>query len=273
MRLGQHYINSTTWPASINPSVIRIVQNLGHWDALETSRGVFNFAALDAYIAKIPINVEIIHVLHSIPTFYSLSNMTELRAALRVFLRAIAARYLAQGRKVYFENYNEGNVAFSGTLAQLQDIQREIWAAIKYGPDPTARVLTPSCVGDSGIDYLESFMPGLQSFDTIGFHPYATTDMQDLNGKLWRIRNVMRRQKLTCQLWMTEFGWGDQETGENFSSMPSATQSCLLKQAFGLMNTYDVSVACHFAYDDYRMGFKGNTAVEQTFESLRLKYA
>ena len=158
--------------AGVSAKTIRSHDAGLRWNQIETSAGVFSWAAMDSWVnTHYAAGRDLVFVLFGTPSFYSArsseigaygagspgiqaepSDMTKWDA----FCTAVATRYISKIK--YYEVWNEPNLGnngtttsgssffFSGTFAKLSEMVRRANQAIK-AVDPTAKILSPAVQG------------------------------------------------------------------------------------------------------------------------------
>ena len=175
------------------------------WPQIETANGVYNWTALDNWVATLSSHgvTDIIWTFGYTPLWAApqgagnggqfgscyppvvAGNIANYDSAtMRAFITALATRY--KGKIKHYETWNEpgGAPFYCGTLAQLVAIQNDVYNTVK-AIDPTATVHTPvmgisgssgdcnNTVGGPGWP-LGSFMTanGTSNFDVVDVHLY-----------------------------------------------------------------------------------------------------
>jgi O-Glycosyl hydrolase family 30 len=139
-----------------------------NWNNIETSAGVFNWTALDSWVASCTVSgKEMLYTVFGTPSFYTTSTDTSTSygtgsiafpdlnsGALGTFITALVTRYKNKGTPIpYIEIWNEpkyssGNGSyFLGTATQLAQIARIVNQAAK-AVDPTVKIMG---VGPTGL--------------------------------------------------------------------------------------------------------------------------
>lgn len=180
--------NKTPWP-SVTFGSYRMWDDGTAWTAVNPSNGVYNWAPIDAWVAKAQQqNVQLLYTFGRTPQWAS-SNPTlscdygpgqcVAPTDMRYwdsFVTALATRY--KGKIKYYEMWNEPNqpVYWKGTTAQLVEMTNRA-AAIIHSIDPNAKVGTPAATWTSTTAWawLDGFLAagGGSNIDVIDFHGYT----------------------------------------------------------------------------------------------------
>ncbi len=174
------------WPTLDAPE-IRLFD--AAWYHLEPTKGVWDFAHLDADVARAQEHHSGLDlVLESSPSWAS-ARPTETnpypwqppgsRAEARdledwkQYVRTVATRY--RGKVLTYELWNEPNQkdSYSGDLPALAAMSQAAYRVLKQ-VDPKITVISPSPAPSKGVEYLGSFITagGGTAFDVLGFHFY-----------------------------------------------------------------------------------------------------
>ncbi len=169
------------WP-NIDFGSIRLWDNATAWANIETSKGVFNWTALDNSVANANKNgmTDILMVLSGTPAWAtSQRNPTALPApdASGVpanmadwdnWVRAVATRY--KGKIKIYQPWNEANLStfFTGTPAQLADLTKRAYDIIK-GIDPSATIVAPSTGTRLGGPFKKFYPAYLRELKALGW--------------------------------------------------------------------------------------------------------
>jgi hypothetical protein len=218
------------WP-NIKFGSIRLWDNATSWANIETSKGVFNWTALDNSVANANKNgmTDILMVLAGTPAWAtSQRNPTALPApdASGIpanmadwdnWVRAVATRY--KGKIKIYQPWNEANLStfYTGTPAQMADLTKRAYDIIK-GIDPSATIVAPSTGTRLGGPFKKFYPAFLDELKALGWpvdvwaaHTYPaslgdTNDRQELANN-W-IDFLRAAGAPNLPLWDTENNYG-----------------------------------------------------------------
>lgn len=194
------------------------------WAAIETSDGLFDFKRLDFLVAeaerrgqKVLLPLGMTPRSHSRrpdePCPYGAGQAAppvQLEPWIR-FVQAVARRYA--GRVEAYEIWNEPDSRefFSGTPAELVELQRAATKEIRR-LDPRAKIVSsgPSSVNARNMDWLDRYATagGLADVDVVGVHFYAPTASPEiLVEQVSTVRTVLQKHAIRRPIWNTETGW------------------------------------------------------------------
>ena len=195
------------------------------WPYVETSRGVFDWSRLDAYVALSEAHgVKMMEAAEAVPKWavadVSTCHVPFAGAPPRCsgmvsniqdwddFVTALVTRY--KGKITAYELWNEPNNFFSGTTADMVTLTQHFHDKVR-ALDPTALIISPSYTVGKALDaYFAA--GGTRDVDVVGFH--ASPDSRgdaELIVRSWTssVRAVMAKYGLaTKPLWNTEASWG-----------------------------------------------------------------
>jgi len=187
-----------------------------NWDKVEMTRGVYNFAQLDAGLKEAEKQGLSVFILivgtpdwakeGSLPAYKALPKR-EFRDAYTNFIKAAAQRY---PHIVRYEFWNEQNGcgSSSGHCGHTSDSAAEYayWLDATYNALKQVNGSIQLSVG--GLDRMdESFVdklhssPGGRSYDVFSIHPYNWHGALDL-GSVKRLHELAQKP-----IWITEYGW------------------------------------------------------------------
>jgi len=227
---GMHENNA----ADSNPWPLVSFGSFRSWDAyqigwadLEPSRGIYNWAPLDAYIQALNSQgvTDILYTFGHTPSWAALNDCLPPanNQDMIDFVTAIVTH--AKGKLRHWETWNEPYFTdfWCGTMSQLVRLQNDVYNAVK-AVDGTATVHTPvvgisntpnDCHNTAAGSYnVYDFLAagGTSNFDVVDVHMYPNTagSAPETSG--------VRLANLTCTLnshgigtvpiWNTEFSWG-----------------------------------------------------------------
>lgn len=185
------------------------------WPELEPSRGQWQFARLDRFVAlAVQHGTSLLLPLGMSPEWarapYQGNNAPPQNLdAWRTFVTTVVSRY--KGRIQAYEIWNEPNLKdfWTGTTDQMLTLTKEA-SQIIHAVDPKAIVVSPSATADFGIPWFEEFLKkgGGQYVDVIGYHFYVAKLPEELVPLIQRVREVISANGLAGKpLWNTESGW------------------------------------------------------------------
>jgi hypothetical protein len=248
---GMHITNAadgTPWPV-VPFGTWRLWDAYVTWKDLEPSKGIWNFAKLDALVSlAAQHNVEIILPLALTPQWASArpnepSAYTPGAAAEPSsiqdwldYVQAVARRY--KGKIAYYEMWNEANstTMWTGTPAELVVLQQAAYSAIKSN-DPNAQLISANLESESGLPYMQNLLDlgYAGSADIVGYHLYVSPGVpEDIAPLAAKILSLLNQHEVNKPLWDTETGW---LPGCNFASedqqAATAVRALLVANASG----------------------------------------
>jgi hypothetical protein len=221
---------------------------LGHpgplvWSTVETSRGVYQWQKIDAFVKKAPIanGIALIDLVLGFTPGWAVANQTHCRAMGTVtvctvppdnqqdwvnFVTALVAHYngTTAPHVAFYEVWNEANNAqcWTGTVAQLASMGAAAYPILKT--DPYSQVLTPSLVWDraTGPEWTAQYLT-LAPADGVTFHAYTSQtgpknprpvpmpeSSLSTNAPLQTMIAAWQEQANGLPVLVTEGGWGVQ---------------------------------------------------------------
>jgi hypothetical protein len=212
----------TPWP-QVTVGAWRLWDIRVTWSDLEPAKGRWNFDVLDKAVALARQHNTEVQLTFGFTPVWASSRPTEISlyrpggpAAPRslddwaAFVRSVANRY--RGRIRIYEIWNEPNVKryWSASPEQMVEMTRQAHDIIKE-IDPSAIIVGPSPVGESGLVWLSSFLRagGGRYVDVIGFHFYVFPAPPEAQVPLINsVKAIMRSSDTGDKpLWDTEAGW------------------------------------------------------------------
>lgn len=227
MSVQSGIFKDTPWPP-MPIAGIRLWDTFTNWSMLETSRGTYDWPALDRWLNQAKAHgADVLYTFGGTPTWAS-SNPTGKcdynpggcypPADMKDwddYVRALATH--SAGRIKYWELWNEANQHeyWSGGVPALVVMAQHANAIIK-SIDPTAKIFTPSGVGGVGdtSTFLDNFLAagGGQYVDGVAFHGYVNSIPalpEDVLKIVEAVQGVMAKRGVTqMPLWDTESSWG-----------------------------------------------------------------
>jgi len=218
------------WP-NIKFGSIRLWDNGTSWTNIETSRGVFNWTALDNSVANANKKgmSDILMVLSGTPAWATsqrnpaalpapdASGVPANMADWDNWVRAVATRY--KGKIKIYQPWNEANLStfYTGSPAQMADMTKRAYDIIK-SIDPTATIVAPSTGTRLGGPFKKFYPAFLNELKALGWpvdvwaaHTYPaslgdTNDRQELANKWIAFLTAAKAPNLP--LWDTENNYG-----------------------------------------------------------------
>jgi polysaccharide biosynthesis protein PslG len=260
--------NRTDWP-SVQFGGMRVATcdpSCAIWSGVETSRGVYNWTAVDDWINLAEQNgVDILYPLNSTPRWASsqpnLTSCSDGPGACAPptnmqdwddWVTAVVTR--SAGRIKYWELWNEVNTPnyWVGDIPTMVTMAQHAYRIIK-SIDPTAQVLSPSVLYDTS-GWLSNYLAagGSNYSDIIGFHGYGS-GVHPEGDTAYAVG--IYKQAMTANgqgskpLWDTESSWGVNSTLPNSDDqVASVARDYLLHWSLGVTRFY------WYAWDDTGWG-------------------
>jgi hypothetical protein len=195
------------------------------WSYVETSRGVFDWSRLDAYVNLSEAHgVKMMYSAEGIPAWAAAdlstclipfagappkcSGMVRSIRDWDDFVTALVTRY--RGKITAYELWNEPNDSFVGTVAEMVTLTQHFHDAVR-AQDSNAIVISPSYTVGTALDaYFAA--GGTRDVDVVSFHAFPDSRGDaELIVRSWTssVRDVMSENGLaTKPLWNTEASWG-----------------------------------------------------------------
>jgi hypothetical protein len=240
---GMHMWSSTvTWP-TVNFGTQRIWDcDTCSWKAIETARGVYNYAKLDAFMDRAGTHgLDLIYTFGHTPAWsQAVPNDTKQPDNLQDwddFVTNIVTH--SAGRIKYWEIWNEPNATnfWTGTTAQLVTMAQRAYTIIK-NIDPTALVLSPAPQGPNAYTWMDGYLAagGGPLSNIVTFHGYVspTTVETSLPTLVQNMRTVMTNRGVgNKSLWDTEGSWGSDASYPDLAKEADVVAKMYLLQAGG----------------------------------------
>ena len=260
---GMHITDAageTPWPV-VPFGTWRLWDAYVTWKDLEPSKGIWNFAKLDALVAlAAQHNVEIILPLALTPQWasarpYEPSAYTPGAAAEPSsiqdwidYVQAVTTRY--KGKIAYYEMWNEANstTTWTGTPTELVLLQQAAYSVMKSN-DPNAKLISVNLESTSGLPYMENLLRlgYADSADIIGFHLYVSPGVpEDIAPLAAKILSLLNQHEVSKPLWDTETGW---LPGCSFASEDQ--QAATAVRALLVANTSGAARFLWYAWDNH----------------------
>ena len=260
---GMHITDAageTPWPV-VPFGTWRLWDAYVTWKDLEPSKGIWNFAKLDALVAlAAQHNAEIILPFALTPQWasarpYEPSAYTPGAAAEPSsiqdwidYVQAVTTRY--KGEIAYYEMWNEANstTTWTGTPTELVLLQQAAYSVMKSN-DPNAKLISVNLESTSGLPYMENLLRlgYADSADIIGFHLYVSPGVpEDIAPLAAKILSLLNQHEVSKPLWDTETGW---LPGCSFASEDQ--QAATAVRALLVANTSGAARFLWYAWDNH----------------------
>ncbi len=225
---GMNLINKANWPTV--PVGALGKGTLTTWPYSEPTRGSFNWANLDAWVATAQNHgVDFFFSNELVPPWAAADQSTcgptypgsttigctSMVANIQDwddFVTALVTRY--KGKIQIYELWNEPQ-HFTGTVADMVALTQHMYDKIR-SLDPGAVIISPSAIAP----YLDSYFAagGVKTVDVISLHGYPDPKndvAESINGFLTQpLKTVLAKYGLSSKpLWDTEGSWGDESAG------------------------------------------------------------
>jgi hypothetical protein len=254
---------TTPWP-SIPFASLRTWDTSVTWADINPTPNTFNWSELDRLIELAQRHgVDLLFTLGRTPRWASANPDAETPygpgqcappariAYWDEFLRAIVSH--VGGKIRYWETWNEpqspDSVFYCGDVATMVKLQRQAYEIIK-SLDPSAKVLTPSPVGEYGPPWMARFLSagGGQYADIMAFHGYLApgAEAESIISTITKFKAVFANNaQQTKPVWDTEAGWGkDEDLSESDQRAAFLAKFYLLHWSAGIQRFY------WYAYDN-----------------------
>jgi hypothetical protein len=270
---SQNWNNSRDFP-SVPFGGLRLWNTGTTWTNLEPSSGTYNWTSLDRWLALANANnKDVLYTFGWTPQWASgaatacsggnsycnlpPSDVSTGDVKWKAFVTAVVKHSLASPRRIkYYEIWNEPDLAWGGSAAQLVTMARDAYAVI-HQLDPTAQVIgpSPSTGNQWGIHYLPSYYAagGAPYQDIVGMHAYLysgssfATNPSGITTTISQLRSLMTQYGIASkQIFLTEGSWGNTN-----ASMSDAMKVAYLGQEYVLIwSTGVVSRYYWYSWDD-----------------------
>ena len=175
------------------------------WGNIETAPGVYNWTALNAWIAASQAHgAQMVYTFGNGPSFDGNNGTTPNMADFQAFVTAIVEH--ANGSIKYWEGMNEfsNNGMSAATVLQMQEI---IYNTV-HSLDPGALVLSPT-VNSSGSNasYAQFLADGGGNyFDIAAFHGYNNDTGEGVGATATAFQTLLTQYGINKPIWDTEWG-------------------------------------------------------------------
>jgi hypothetical protein len=224
------------------------------WANLNPSPGVYNWTALDSWIALCQKNhVEMVYTLCSPPAWAGGSNPDP--AAYKSFMTALINHV---GNAIqYYEGYNEYNASssiFSGSTSNLVALQKVLYETV-HQLSPTSLVLSPTYTGLGG-QPMTNFLNagGGAYFDIAAMHGYVDVNGESIIQSFNNFKNALVAGGAGNKpIWDTEWSWWPD------NPPPQDVQAAFLSTSLILQSALGVQRELYYAYDSIDHGIYNQT--------------
>ncbi len=224
------------------------------WANLNPSPGVYNWTALDSWIALCQKNhVEMIYTLCSPPAWAGGSNPDP--AAYKSFMTALINHV---GNAIqYYEGYNEYNASssiFSGSTSNLVALQKALYETV-HQLSPTSLVLSPTYTGLGGQPMTNFLQAGGGAyFDIAAMHGYVDANGESIIQSFNNFKNALVAGGAGNKpIWDTEWSWWPD------NPPPQDVQAAFLSTSLILQSALGVQREVYYAYDSLDHGIYNQT--------------
>jgi hypothetical protein len=259
---------------------LRLWDTHTHWMDIETSRGAYTWATLDAWLALAHAQgKDVLYTFGKTPQWASMrpaesctpaptmgcaapaSDVDSDDELWKEFVTALVKHSLASSPHIsFYEIWNEANLGFwTGTDSQMVRMAKDAYNII-HTLDPNAVVLSPSVSGGpGGLDWLTGYFAAggaaADAQDIVAYHAYAYDTRREptaLPATIDTIRGLMSANGIgNEQLWFTEGSWGNPKLSPFFSPQEEAAY---LAQQYIFMWAKRVSRYYWFTWDSPTFG-------------------
>lgn len=205
---------------------IRLWDTEATWEDLNPSRGIFNWAALDAQLtAAAKAGKEVLYTFGKVPVWANAATNsavppTDIDSGNDIFKRFVVElifHSLASPEPIAaYEVWNEPNLQqyWAGSQAQLITMAQDVYNLVR-ALDPAALVVGPACDGGGLVKQwlLQYYLAGGPS-DVLNFHGYLD-DYKTIPSSLSGLLNDIALKKSAAEailpnkpIWFTEGSWG-----------------------------------------------------------------
>jgi hypothetical protein len=244
------------------------------WNDLEPSSGTYNWANLDKWLALANTHggKDVLWTAGSTPQWASgassacvsgnaycklpPSDVSSGDNAWKGFITALVKHSLASSHQIqFYELWNEPDLAWSGTPAQLVIMAQDAYAII-HQLDPAAQVVgpSPSTGNQWGIHFLPAYYSagGAPWQDIVGMHAYLytgssfSTDPSGIAVTISQLQSLMASYNIAGkQIFFTEGNWGNSN-----STMSDDLKVAYLGQEYVLMWSAGIPRYYWYSWDD-----------------------
>ncbi len=236
------------------------------WGNLNPSAGVYNWTALDSWIAECQKNnVQMIYTLCDPPAWAGGSNPDP--AAYKAFMTALINHV---GSAIqYYEGFNEYNAStsiFSGSASGLVALQKVLYETV-HQLSPASSVLSPTYTGVGG-QPMTNFLNagGGAYFDIAAMHGYVDANGESIIQSINNFKAALVAGGAGNKpIWDTEWSWWP-------DSPPSQdVQAAFLSTSLILQSALGVQREVYYAYDSIDHGIYNQTGGTLTQAGVAFK--
>lgn len=301
---GQH-IHFYPGASSKPPIAFSTVRNLDYslsgrriaWWDIETSKGVFYWTALDAWVTQNETDGTDMCFMLGFPPDWAVAAAATGDAAYGTkgnqppdsntdwtdWITAVVSRY---GPRIkYYQGWNEPNLSkyyggAAATSTRLAELQRLLYQTVK-GLQPSLEVLSPCFTSVfSGIAGLNAFLPasdgasgtGKDWFDIIAYNFYCNDNSRRLDGlgRMWSgVQAAMETVGISKPVWTTETGL----ITPSIKTYSDADKALLVRAYMLSLAVYGVDRVIYYGYDDGLIGFDDSAATIAGWNQLATEIA
>ncbi len=257
---------------------IRLWDTGTRWDQIETARGVYNWAPLDAAVtrARAAGIRDILYVMGSTPLWAASRASTAVEAGdlnapgtashprndayYLEYLKALLARY--RGRITSYEVWNESNLPmfYRGGAAQIALLTARAYAVIKAQPAPRPILTSPSWLLRFWNVNRESQLSQLRArgwpFDVANVHayPFAVQGPDDRVRFLVAFKARLAALGAKRAVWDTEVNFGDRRPGYAYRVYTGAAAARFVARGYIDSLRYGIARTYWYSWDSHILG-------------------
>jgi putative Ig domain-containing protein len=281
---------SNPWPPSDGqgqPATlagIRLWDDGVKWSKINTSRGFYDWAAMDNWISKAQgQQMDVLYTIGSTPQFagsippqspcgpsgpYSCSSPTDINSDgtgsdsdFSAFVTALVTRY--KGQISFYELWNEPDCTcfWSGTTAQIVRMGKDA-AAIIRSIDPNAKILSPSAHGPSMATWFDGYVAagGAANFDIVNVHMRGAAASNAIPETFLTIyaevtAETAKRNLTSLPVWDDEHGIKQNQLTDPDLLAGYVARELILRASVGLQRQYEYTWDASSPY-----GLQGNAS-------------
>jgi hypothetical protein len=269
--MSQNFNRSADWP-SVPVTGLRLWNTGTTWNDLNTGNGTYNWTPLNNWLsaAKSHGVTDVMWTAGWTPQYASGASSPCARGNAncklppsdvdttdnywKTFITALVNHSLASGTAhiKYYELWNEPDIAWTGTAAQLKTMGQDAYTII-HALDPSAIVVgpSPSTANQFGVHFLPAYYAagGAPYQDVVGIHAYLytgsafSTDPYGITTSISQMQRLMTTYGISSKpIFYTEGDWGN----TNYASMTDDQRVAYLAVEYLLM--WNARVARYYWY-------------------------